>query len=142
MIDKKLEVNIKKTREFMEIWDKFYDIFEKALTSNHLGEEKEKELLSVKTLVNSRYEDLMDSLRVKPLKRFIMSPSVYSVLSLDKITIMSDKRLAKIDRDWNESFKFLKALLGRLERKKRRIGDFNRVAFVFKKGIGKRRRKP
>jgi hypothetical protein len=141
MIDKKLEANIKKTKDFIEIWRKFYDIFKNATSKNHLGRDKERELLSVRELVNSRYEDLMDSLGVKALKRFIISPSVYNVLSFEKISITSDKRLHALDRDWEESFKFLNGILGRLERKKQRIGEFNKFAFVVKKGMAKARRK-
>lgn len=142
MTDKKLENNIKKARDFIEFWHKFYDIFKSTISENHLGRDKEEEFLSVRELVNSRYEDLMDSLGVKPLKRFIMSPSVYNVLSFEKISIMSDRRLNIIDKDWRESFRFLRALLGRLERKRNRIGNFNKFAFIFKKKIGRVRRRP
>lgn len=142
MIDKKLENNIKKARDFVEIWHKFHDIFKNTTSENHLGRDKEEEFLSVKNLVNSRYEDLMDSLKVKPLRRFIISPSIYNILSCGEISIMSDKRLSGVRDDWAESFRFLKALLERLERKKERIGGFNRFAFMMKKIVlnPKRRR--
>ncbi|MBL7156668.1 MAG: hypothetical protein ISS92_00750 [Candidatus Omnitrophica bacterium] len=139
MVDKKLEENIKKTKEFIEIWNKFHRIFKNAISENHLTEGKEKEFLSIKSLVNSRYEDLMDSLEVKPLGRFIISPFVYNVLSLEKLSIMSDEKLKIVDKDWKESSKFLDSLFNRLERKKRRIEGFNRFFFVLKKGITKLR---
>jgi hypothetical protein len=140
MIDKKLEDNIKKARDFIEIWHKFHDIFKNTVSENHVGSDREREFLSVKDLVSSRYEDLMDSLGVKPLRRFMLSPSVYNILSFEKISIMSDKRLDTIDNDWTESLKFLKVLLERLEKKKRRIGGFNRFAFVVKKSLTRRAR--
>jgi len=139
MIDRKLEANIKKTKEFIEIWDKFNRIFKNTISGNHVSIDEEKEFLSTKTLVNSRYEDLMDSLGVKPLKRFIMSPSVYSVLSLEKISIMSDGKFDTVDKDWEESSRFLTALLERLKIKKRRIEGFNRFFFVTKKAIRRKR---
>ena len=139
MIDRKLEANIKKTKEFIEIWDEFNRIFKNTISGNHVSIDEEKEFLSTKTLVNSRYEDLMDSLGVKPLKRFIMSPSIDNVLSLEKISIMSDGKFDTVDKDWEESSKFLTALLERLKTKKRRIEGFNRFFFVTKKAIrGKR----
>jgi len=137
MIDKKLEKNIKKAKEFNEIWGKFRRLFQSALSENYINEKKEKEFFLIKSLVNSRYDDLMDSLGVKPLRRFTMSPFVYNVLSLEKLSIMSDAKLKGIDADWEESRRFLEALLRRLEKKKKRIKEFNRFAFVVKKGMNK-----
>ncbi len=139
MIDRKLEANIKKTKEFIEIWDKFSRIFKNTVSGNHVSIDEEREFLSTKTLVNSRYEDLMDSLGVKPLKRFIMSPSIYNVLSLEKISIMSDEKFDTVDKDWEESSRFLTVLLERLKTKKRRIEGFNRFFFVTKKAIRRKR---
>ncbi len=139
MIDRKLEANIKKTKEFMEIWDKFNHIFKATISGDHVSINEEREFLSTKALVNSRYEDLMDSLGVKPLKRFIMSPSIYNVLSLEKISIMSDEKFDTVDKDWEESSKFLTALLERFKTKKRRIEGFNRFFFVTKKAIRRKR---
>lgn len=139
MIDRKLEANIKKTKEFIEIWDEFNRIFKNTISENHVSIDEEKEFLSTKALVNSRYEDLMDSLGVKPLKRFIMSPSIYNVLSLEKISIMSDEKFDTVDKDWEESSKFLTALFERLKTKKRRIEGFNRFFFVTKKAIRRKR---
>ena len=137
MIDKKLEKNIKMTREFIELWDKFYNIFKSVLKEGRLQEDKETEFLSVKTLVNSRYEDLMDSLGKKPLGRIVKTPFIYNILSLEKLSIMSDGTIKSVDKDWVESFNFLKGLKNRLEKKRAKIGEFNKFAFVLKKGIQK-----
>lgn len=130
MIDKRLESNIKKTKDFIEIWDKFHNIFKKK---------DEENFLATKILVNLRYDDLMDSLGEKPIKRFIKNESLYNILLLGNLSIMSDERLKAVDKDWKESSKFLNTLLDRLEKKKRRIEGFNRFAFTLKKGIKKRR---
>ena len=137
MIDRELENNIKRTKEFIELWDKFHGIFKNTISENHVGEEDEKAFLSIRELVNSRYEDLMDSLGIKPLKRFTMNASLCNVLSLERLSVMSDERLKAVDRDWGESSRFLHLLLNRLIRKKKRIEGFNRFAFVLKKGISK-----
>ena len=81
MTDKKLEHNIKCTREFIEIWKNFYRIFNNTISESHLTETKEREVLSLRNLVSSRYEDLMDSLGVKPLRRFIANPAMHNLLS-------------------------------------------------------------
>jgi len=137
MVDKKLEENIKKTKEFIEIWNKFHSIFKNVITEDHITEGKEMEFLSIKELVSSRYEDLMDSLEVKPLRRFILSPFIYNVLSIDKLSTVSDEKLKVMDKDWVESDKFLSSLFGRLKRKKKRIEGFNKFLFVLKKNMSK-----
>jgi hypothetical protein len=135
MIDKKLEGNIRKTKEFIEIWDKFRRIFGIAVSENRVNENKEKEILSIRDLLDSRYEDLMDSLEVKPLERFVMCQPIYNLLSLEKLLIMSDEKLKTFEKDWAESYRFLAGLLGKLEKKKRRISGFNALAFRMKKRI-------
>lgn len=143
MVDRILEENIKKTRNFIEIWDKVHNIFKNAIAENHISKKKEAELSSARNLADSRYEDLMDSLGVKPLKRFLMGPAVYNVLSFGNVSIMSDEKLSTVDKDWTESFKFLETLLERLERKKRRIGSFNKAAFVMRRFVrGRAERRP
>ena len=135
MIDKKLESNIKKTKEFIEIWKRFYQTFSNTISHSHVDENKEKEFLSTRDVVNSRYEDLMDSLEVKPLKRHIMTPFVYNIFSIDKISIMSDEKLKEVNKEWEKSGEFLHSLLRRLEKKKDKIKSFNRFAFQIKKKI-------
>lgn len=139
MIDKKLETNIKKTKEFVELWRKFRGIFANTISGSRLGDDEEKEFISTRNLVNSRYEDLMDSLGIKPLGRFLKSPSVYDVLSVERLSTMSDDRLEKVDEDWKKSSKYLAMLLERLMRKKRRLEGFNKFFFLTKKGISKLR---
>ncbi|MGB2705275.1 MAG: hypothetical protein WBC74_00210 [Candidatus Omnitrophota bacterium] len=130
MIDRKLEGNIKKTKEFVEIWGNFRKIFKNN---------DEKNFLATRTLVNSRYDDLMDSIGEKPIKRFIKNEPLYNILSLENLSIMSDERLKKLDKDWNESSGYLSSLLERLERKKRRIEGFNRFFFLLKNVIRRKR---
>ena len=135
MIDKKLEQNIKNTKEFIELWTKFHQIFEKNVSMSHLDKREEEEFVFVRELLNSRFEDLMDSLGIKPLKRLIMCPPIGNILALAKLSSMSDDVLKAFDRDWEEASKFLGSLLGRLERKKDRIEDFNKFAFIVKRKV-------
>jgi len=130
MIDKILEVNIKKAKDFIEIWDNFRRIFKNNDVKN---------FLSTRKLVNSRYDDLMDSLGEKPLKRFVKNEALYNILSLGNLSIMSDERLRTLEGDWKESSRSLAAMLERLKKKKRRIEGFNRIVFTLKNRV---RRKP
>lgn len=123
MIDRKLEENIKKAKEFTEIWGNFRRIFKNN---------DEKNFLATKALVNSRYDDLMDSIGEKPIKRFIKNEPLYNILSLENLSMMSDGRLRGLEKDWEDSSVYLFSLVDRLERKKRRIEGFNRFFFLLK----------
>jgi len=135
MVDRKLEENIKKAEDFTQIWKRFRRVFERALSEGHVGRGEEDEFMSVRNLVNSRYEDLMDSLGVKPLRRFIIGASVCNILSLEKLSIMSDERLKSVAEDWRLSEEFLNALTERLKRKKKRIEGFNKLFILTKRRI-------
>ncbi|MBN1354459.1 MAG: hypothetical protein JW994_07305 [Candidatus Omnitrophica bacterium] len=137
MVDKKLEADIKKTKEFIELWREFHRIFENTLSDNSVSSKWEKTFLSTKTLVNARYDDLMDSLGVKPIKRFIKSENIYNIFSVNNLSVMSDEKLKAVEADWSGAQQLLTGLLKRLERKKKRIEAFNGFAFVLKKGLGK-----
>jgi len=139
MIDRELEKNIKKTRDFIEIWQNFHQVFREAVSGTAVNEDAEKRFLATRPLVDSRYDDLMDSLGVKPIKRFIAGECIYDLLLLERLSAMSDEKAVKLKKRWEESFAFLSALLGRLERKKRRIKDINKLAFFVKQGVGKLR---
>ena len=128
MIDKKLEANIKKGKEFVEIWNNFRRMFENSEGEN---------FTATKKLINTRFDDLMDSLGEGPLKRFIKNESLCNILSLGNITIMSDEKRKAVDNDWENSSEFLSRLFDRLERKKRRIEDMSPIGFGIKKGIAK-----
>ncbi len=130
MIDRKLEENIKKAKEFAEIWENFRRIF---------NNNDEKNFLATKTLVNSRYDDLMDSIGEKPIKRFVKNASLYNILSLKNLSMMSDERLRMIKGDWEESRAFLFSLINRLQRKKKRIDEFNRFFFLLKNAVRRKR---
>jgi len=133
MVDKNLEDNIKKTKDFIELWKKFHKVFRGTTSGSHINDEKELEFLNIKELAYSRYEDLMDSLGVKPLRRFIKSPSVYTILDIEKIAIMSDEKLKAVDKNWEGSWDFLNSLLQRLERNKKRLEGFNKFIFMMRK---------
>ena len=137
MVDKNLEENIKKTKDFIELWKKLQEVFKNTTSESHINDEKELEFLNIKELVYSRYEDLMDSLGVKPLRRFIKSPSVYTILDIQKLAIMSDEKLKAVDKNWEDSWDFLNLLSRRLEKNKKRLEGFNRFFFMTRKRSNK-----
>ena len=141
MTDKKIDHNIKKTKDFIESWKRFHNIFKGALLKAAVDKKKEEEFLLTKDLISVRYEELMDDVGVKPARRVLKSDSIYSVLSLDKFSNISDESLRNIDRQWRNSFELLEELLCRLERNKKRLGNFSRFSIIIKKRKQDNRRK-
>jgi len=130
MIDRSLEENIKRTKEFTEIWKNFRRIFKNN---------DEKNFRATKALANLRYDDLMDSIGEKPIKRFIKNEPLYNILSVEDLSMMSDARLKSLEKDWEESCAYLFSLLERLQRKRRRIEGFNKFFFLLKNATRRKR---
>ena len=141
MTDKKIDRNIKKAKDFIESWKRFHSIFKGALSKAAVDKKKEEEFLLTKDLISVRYEELMDDGGVKPARRVLKSDSIYSVLSLDKFSTISDESLRNIDQQWRNSFELLEGILRRLERNKKRLGNFSRFSIIIKKRKQDNRRK-
>jgi hypothetical protein len=132
MIDKKLEESIKKTKRFLEFWSKFHELYRNVVESNVDLNEKEKDFLSNITLVNSRFQDLMDYLEVGHGERLAKAYPIYKVLSIESLQGVSDERSKEIEDWWTDSYVFLSGLLERLQKKKKRIEGYNKFMFLVK----------
>lgn len=139
MIDKKLEENIKRTKKFFEFWSKFHELYRGAIAHYDDSGAKEEEFLSTRSLVNSRFQDLMDVMALSHQDRLEKGVSVYEILSIDSLSEMSDDKLKKIEDFWTDSYIFLSSVLDRSRRKKRRIEKFNKFIFVTKNFLRGRR---
>lgn len=122
MIDKKLEDNIKNTKRFLEFWSKFHQLYSS----------KEENFLSTRTLVNSRFQDLMDSAGMKHSQRLTKGLPIYEILSIKSLSGMSDEKLKRIEECWTDSYYFLTSVLNRFQKKKKRIERFNKLVFTIK----------
>ncbi len=122
MIDKKLEDNIKNTKRFLEFWSKFHQLYSS----------KEENFLSTRTLVNSRFQDLMDSAGMKHSQRLTKGLPIYEILSIENLSGMSDEKLKRIEECWTDSYYFLRGVLNRFQKKKKRIERFNKLVFTIK----------
>ncbi len=122
MIDKKLEDNIKNTKRFLEFWSKFHQLYSS----------KEENFLSTRTLVNSRFQDLMDSAGMKHSQRLTKGLPIYEILSIENLSGMSDEKLKRIEECWTDSYYFLTGVLKQFQKKKKRIERFNKLVFTIK----------
>ena len=118
MVDPILEEKIKKTREFMELWMKFRELYSKALKKEAIHAEEEMAFLETKSLIARKYQALMDRLGMEPSMDDKTFDVVSQVLSLQGVSSLSDVQTQEIENGWHRSFMFLNKLLGTLENQK------------------------
>lgn len=135
MKDKKLEENIKKTHQFLEFWSKFHELYRDALSDNGTSDYRGEMFLSTRGLVNSRFEDLMDSIEINSRERVSKSFPIYEILSVNDLSAISDEKLSRLDDCWMDSYIFLSSLLNRFKKKKQRIEKFNKFLFITKRWV-------
>ncbi|MFH1790952.1 MAG: hypothetical protein ABH885_03080 [Candidatus Omnitrophota bacterium] len=136
MKDRKLEDNIKKTGVFLEFWTKFHELYRDAVSGNSPDREM---FISTRSLVNSRFDELMDSLGVGSREKIDKCIPFYEILSIEDLSAMSDEKQVKIGDFWTDSYIYLYSRLDSLKRKKRRIEKFNRTVFMAKRLLSRSR---
>ena len=147
MADKKIIENIKSIKKFLEFWTKFHEIYVNAVSSSKKTEEDqyasrtmEDNFISTRSLVNSRFQDLMDLLSVNHADRMTKALCIYEVLSVESLSEMSDEKIEKIEDFWTDSFVFLSSLLIRFQTRKKRLEKFNRISLAIRGIVKKVRR--
>lgn len=118
MVNPELEEKIKKTKEFMELWIKFRELYTKALKKEAIHAEEEMAFLETKSLIARKYQALMDRVGMEPSMEDKTFDVVSQVLSLQGVSSLSDIQTQEIEKGWHRSFMFLNKLLGTLENQK------------------------
>jgi len=133
MIDKELEEKIKKTKEFMELWIKFHNLYKEALKDKVVDPEEEKAFLETKSLIARKYQALTDLLKITPSTEDKTIDVISQVLSLQSISTLSDVQLEEIDNGWHHSNIFLNKLLGSLENRRETLLKINPLSVLLPK---------
>lgn len=115
MPDKNTKAQIRQTKDFIELWVKFHDLYKNATKKETITEEEEALFLETKSLIADKYSKLKDSLGSKRGRDNEMLDVISHVLSLKGMSAMSDKVLNKIDRSWDHSYVVLNKMLKDLE---------------------------
>ena len=118
MVNPELEEKIKKTKEFMELWLKFRELYMKAIKKEAIHPEEEMTFLETKSLIARKYQALMDRLGMEPSMDDKTFDVISQVLSLQSVSSISDVQIQEIEQGWHRSFMFLNKLLGSLENQK------------------------
>lgn len=107
--------SIGKTKEFMELWVKFHQIYKEAMEKTSITPEEEELFLQTKSIVARKFQVLADSMSMDRATIERTYDVIGQILSLKNISALSEQVLKKIENDWHESYISLNRLLGHLE---------------------------
>ena len=134
MIDRTLEVKIKKTKEFMELWMKFHTLYKQALKRETITAQDEDLFLETKSLIARKYQALKEFLNQPFLLEDEKTFDVISqLLSLQGVSALSDVQVQEIESDWQRSYLILNKVLGSLENQKEALGRISPFSVLFPK---------
>lgn len=133
MIDRNLEKEIKQTKDFIELWRKFHDLYKGALDKQTISSQEEESFLETKSLLARNYQALLDSLNIKSTIEDKTFEVISQILSLDSISTISDMQMKKIENDWHNSYITLNKILGSLESKKEALAEISAVKIIIKR---------
>jgi hypothetical protein len=123
---------IVKTREFIELWKKFNQIYKEAMGKSVITEEEEELFLETKSIVARKFQTMVDSITVERSTIDRTYDVINQILSLKSISAISEEALRKLNNDWHQSYISLNRLLGHLEAQqsettKKPVIDFRRI---------------
>ncbi len=142
MIDKELEEKIKKTKEFMELWMKFHELYQAAQKKEIIDAQEERAFLETKSLITRKYQALTDFLGVAPTSEDKTFEVISQVLSLQGVSAFSDVQIEEIENGWHRSFLLLNKLLGGFENRKETLAKINLFSRLFPKIFSVFRKRP
>lgn len=117
MVDRELELKIKRVKDFIQLWIKFHSMYKDALSRDTITPKEEEDFLETKSLIARKYQALKDFLGISTSYEDKTFDVVSQLLSLKSVATISDLSLTKIENDWHNSYILLNKILGELEGK-------------------------
>jgi hypothetical protein len=133
MVDKKIEIDIKSVKVFLEFWEKFHSIYSNMISRATLSKEDEDRFLESRDTVKNKYDEMKNAMEPKYMPHGRLTDPVCDILGLESVHFISEKRLKKLNDDWNDSYVFLNNILERLKNNRRRLEQFNPVGVFLKR---------
>lgn len=128
MIDKELEKKIRQTKEFMQLWVKFHEMYKSALKQDSISPQEESDFLETKSLIARKYQVLKSLFGAGDHYDDRTFDVISQILSLKGVSSISDISLTKIENDWHNSYILLNRLLGDLESRHDALRQVNPVS--------------
>lgn len=119
--------DIGKTKEFIELWKKFNQIYKESMGQTAITEEEEELFLETKSIVARKFQTLVDSLAIERSTIDRTYDVINQILSLRSISTFSEESLRKIGNDWHQSYISLNRLLGHLEAQRDTVSEKDRI---------------
>jgi hypothetical protein len=119
---------ILKTKEFIELWKKFNQIYKESMGKTTITEEEEDLFLETKSIVARKFQTLVDSLTIERTTIDRTYDVINQILSLRSISTLSEESLRKISNDWHQSYISLNRLLGHLEAQRDTVAEKDKVS--------------
>jgi hypothetical protein len=132
MVNRELEIKIKKLKEFMQLWIKFHDMYKDALSRETIAPDEENTFLETKSLIARKYQALRDQLEIGASYEDKTFDVVSQLLSLKSVAAISDLSLNKIENDWHNSYILLNKILGELEGQQEALRKVSRIGLFVK----------
>ena len=133
MIDKKIELEIKALKGYLEFWTKFHSIYDEAVSSEIISSEDEAKFLETRDSIKAKYTELKKLLDTRYAPHGRMTDPVDGVLAISGIRLTSEKSLKKLNDDWRDSYVFLNSIMESLKKRKKHFEGLNPVAMFFRK---------
>ena len=134
MIDRDVEEKIKKTKEFMELWMKFHNLYQEASRKETIDPQEEDTFLETKSLIARKYQALVDLLGMgQSLEQDRTFDVISQVLSLQGVSALSDVQIQEIENGWHQSYIALNKILGSLENRKESLAKINPLSLILPK---------
>lgn len=133
MRDKKLERQIEKFENFIELWKKFHELFAMARSQDNIAETDEKEFFEIKTIIARNYSVLMDSIGISESKDSSSLEMLSQVISLADAKDISDGIAKRITSVWNAKYLDFQKILGELEHNKEELAHISGFKIFLKK---------
>lgn len=130
MIDRELELKIKRLKEFMQLWVKFHDMYKEALSRETITPEEEKTFLETKSLIARKYQALKNFIGIESSYQDKTFDVIAQLLSLKSVAAISDLSLHKIEYDWHNSYVLLNKLVGELEGKRESLSKVSPIGHM------------
>lgn len=123
--------HINRTKEFMELWIKFHQIFKEAMNKSSITPEEEESFLQTKSMLARKFQTIVDSVSIDRPTVDRAYDVINQILFLKGISTLSEQTLKKMENDWHESYISLNRLLGHLEAQRDMLSS-------QREGLGKR----
>jgi hypothetical protein len=118
MVDKRLEIGIVATQQFLELWVKFFDMMVQSRRADKITPDVEVSFLQIKSELARRFRVLEGQLGVESSLDTNTMNIVGSAISLDSLRSSSDVAMKKLENEWHRAYISINESLGVLQNKR------------------------